>query len=297
MDNLASILDGEERMLRRTPPDDAFFRDYRDYLVKVLGRSPATARSYIGQARRVVTLTGKPVLKVDSDDLIAIMQSQPWAPASKRSMVVAFHSLTAYAQMKGYPTNGIAHLKTPSVPRNKRAPISGADAHRLLLASVTPIQVRVSYLGLYAGLRIEESTNVSEESWLEDRLVIIGKGSKKRTVPVHPELAHRRDHILSKRPASKTSAGVIFGRLRDRLELTDVEGKPATPHSLRRTFATTLYGAQVPWERVQKLLGHDLGVTDRYVWMSDEAMDGDVRKVEYSDGQPVQLTLDLEGEW
>lgn len=294
MDNLSPVLNGEGGLRLRQPSDDEFFAEFRGYLVGVLGRSPATAKGYTGMGRRAAKIMGKPVLKIDSDDLIAVITQKDWKPATKRSLVVAWHSIDKFARMRGYGgRNGISDLQTPSVPRNKKPPISMPNAYRLLAHVETSIQTRVAYLGLYAGLRIEESTNVTDATWLPDRLVIMGKGQKKRSVPVHPELAKARDLILARPPSSKTSAGVIFGRLRDRLDLRDVEGEPATPHSLRRTFATTLYAEGVPWERVQKLLGHDLGVTDDYVQMAFEALDEDVQKVEYRSGEPVQLSLDI----
>lgn len=282
-------------MLRRQPSDEQFFAEYRGYLVDVLGRSPATAKGYIGQARRASALTGKSVLKIHSDDLIALIESQPWKPATKRSLVVAWHSVDRFARMKGYGgRNGIVDLQTPTVPRNKKPPISVPDAHRLLRASVSPIQARVSYLGLFAGMRIAESTAVDENNWLEDRFVVWGKGTKKRIVPVHPELARMREHILSVQPASKTSAGVIFGRLIRRMELRDVEGEYATPHSLRRTFSTVVYSNGGLWERVETLLGHETGVTGgHYVDFQFEALDETVRLAEYPSGEPVQLTLDI----
>ena len=281
--------------LSRVPSDEQFFGEYRDYLVKVLGRSPATAKGYIGMGRQAAARMGKSVLKVDSDDLIVLIESLNWKPASKRALVVAWHSIDRFARMKGYGgRNGIVDLQTPSVPREKKPPISIPDAYRLLKHSTSPIQARVSYLHLYAGMRIAESTDVDETNWLEDRFIVWGKGNKKRIVPVHPELARVRNLILSKPPASKTSAGVIFGRLIRELDIRDVEGEIATPHSLRRTFSTVAYANGGLWELVETLLGHETGVTGgHYVDFQFQALDGTVRKVEYPSGEPVQLRLEI----
>jgi site-specific recombinase XerD len=257
-----------------------------------MGRSPATAKGYIGMGSLAAKRLSKHVLKVTSDDLISLISGESWAPATKRAMVVAYHQIDAFAAMKNYgQRNGISHLKTPKVVHNKAAPIHHSDAHRLLAEARSPIEVRTTYLGLYAGLRVAESTALREENWLGDSLVFLGKGSKKRKVPVHPELAKVREEILGRPPASKTSAGVIFGRLRDRLDLRDTEGKRATPHTLRRTFSSALYGSGATWEIVGTLLGHELGTTDSYVRIGDGLIKEAVGRVEYRDGQPVQLTL------
>lgn len=296
MDNLARPLDGEgDRLLRRSPSDDEFYEEFRGYICGVMGRSPTTAKNYISAAKRASRRLDKSVLKVHSDDLIDLIQHGGWAPATNRSMIVAFHSLDEFAKMRGYGgRNGIAHLKTPKVVHNKKPPIATRDAYRLLMAAETPIQVRTIYLGFYAGCRIAESSAMDESNWLEDTLVFIGKGGKKRTVPIHPELAKVKDKILSRKPSSKTSAGVIFGRLVRRLGILDTEGNIPTPHSMRRTLSTELYKVGAMWEIVQTVLGHELGVTgESYVQIGPEVIDGFMRKVEYRSGEPVQLSLDI----
>lgn len=279
-------------MLQRLVAEAEFFALFGSYLVGVLGRSPATAKGYIGMGKMAAKQLDKHVLRIDSEDLITLISKADWSPATKRAMVVAFHQIDDFAAMKGFgKRNGIAHLKTPKVPRNKRAPLYSRDAFRLLESVETGIQVRTVYLGLFAGTRIAESSSIKEENWQEGTLVFTGKGSKRRSVPVHPELDKVKDTILGNPPASKISAGVIFGRLRDRLDLRDTDGLPATPHTLRRTFATALYETGATWEVVGTLLGHDLGVTDSYVRIGDDTMREHVERVEYLSGEPVQLRL------
>lgn len=282
-------------MFSRVPSDEQFLQEYRAYLVDVLGRSPATYQGYAGMAKQAARLLDKSILKIDSEDLMALIQSMDWKPATKRTLVVAWHSVDRFARMKGYGgRNGIIDLQTPTVPRNKKPPISVPDAYRVLASATSSIQARVTYLALYAGMRIAESTAVNEDNWLEDRFVIWGKGTKKRIVPVHPELEPVKDLILSKQPSSKTSAGVIFGRLSRQLDLRDTEGEIATPHSLRRTFSTTVYANGGLWERVETLLGHETGVTGgHYVEIGFDPLDETVRLAEYPSGEPVQLTLDF----
>ena len=279
-------------MLNRLINEDEFYEEFRTYLVRVLGRRPATAKGYIGMGKLAARRLGKHVLTVDSDDLIEVMGTQGWAPATNRAMVVAYHQLDDFAAMKKYgKRNGIKYLKTPKVPYNKKPPIHPWDAHRLLAQPMSPIVTRVVYLGLYAGCRIEESTNMEWHNWRSDGLYFEGKGGKRRKVPIHPELERVKEIILSRKPASKTSAGVLFGRLRDKLDLRDVEGSRATPHSLRRTFSTALYAVKTPWEVVGTLLGHDIGTTDSYVQIGEDVMREAVEKVEYLGAEGVQLQL------
>lgn len=280
---------------RRRPSDEAFIRDYTAYLVGFLGRSPVTAEDYSGVVRRTARMIGKPILQVDSEDLMSLVDTNGWKPSTNRAMLVAWRSADKFARMKGYAgRNGIAHLQTPSVPKRKEPPMSNAEAYRALSHADTPILKRVVFLGLYAGLRIGESSRLDEKGWLDDKLVIIGKGGRKRVVPAHPELGKVRDEILGNPPASRTSAGGLFTRFRKRHDLRNIEGGPATPHALRRTFATECYGRGGKDKDVETLLGHETGVTfENYVHIYWERFVATVNPVEYTDGKPVQLSFDL----
>ena len=48
----------------------------------VLGRSENTAKGYIGMGKLAAKRLDKHVLKVDSEDLMAIMVETPWAPST-----------------------------------------------------------------------------------------------------------------------------------------------------------------------------------------------------------------------
>jgi hypothetical protein len=64
-------------------------------------------------------------------------------------------------------------------------------ATTLLESARHPVQARLCYFGLYAGCRVSESAAMSPDNAHDDRLSFVGKGQKKREVPLHPELAHQ----------------------------------------------------------------------------------------------------------
>lgn len=186
--------------------------------------------------------------------------------------------------------NGMASLKTPKVARAPLPPMSQSDAKRALANCASPLTYRIAYGGLLAGLRISESAQLSEQTWRDGWLTVIGKGNKKRRVPVHPELEPVRDEILAASPNRRTLE-VTWTRYRDRHELRTVEHTNATTHSLRRTFATTMYDQGVPWEVVARLLGHGEDVTASYAKIADGALQEAVGMVNYHRGEPVQGRL------
>lgn len=268
---------------------------FPSYLVDELGRSRNTAAGYLGAIERAARFLGKPPHKVTADDLRRLLRETNYAPATKRGIVVAFHAYHSFGVVEGaWKMNGISELRTPKVIHEPRAPLSSFDAHRLLMNAISPIQTRIVYLGLYAGLRIQESSGLRERHWKGDCLSItreIAKAGKARKVPVHPELERKRELILSHSP-TKGTAGTMFCKLRKRLELKDTDGNVATPHTLRRTFATKVYDeGRVMWEVVQKLLGHGTDVTSLYARVSWTQMVEAVAPLYFSDGQPCQLSL------
>jgi len=139
---------------------------------------------------------------------------------------------------------------------------------------------------LGAGLRREELTNLTfsdllqqpTKSGMRDVLSVLGKGDKRRSIPISAKLAkHLRDwHRLAGdgyvvRAINKS--GTINGSL-SAIGIHNIVrqygamiGVPALDsHDLRRTYARLGYNAGVPVEQISKLLGHsDVETTMLYL--------------------------------
>jgi integrase len=78
----------------------------------------------------------------------------------------------------------------PKVPRNQPRPL--ADVHLTkLLRSVNRLRTRAMILlAAYAGLRVSEIAAIRGEDldMLDHTITVIGKGDKRRTIPLHPVL-------------------------------------------------------------------------------------------------------------
>jgi integrase/recombinase XerC len=138
-----------------------------------------------------------------------------------------------------------------------------------------------------SGLRIAEATglDVDHLDTARGRVVVWGKGSKQRTVPLSEPAARSLDHWLaSGRDAlvtDVTPAGAVFlnrrGRRltpRDARRILDRRAtEPTHPHALRHTFATHLLDGGADLRVVQELLGHsDVATTQRYTHVSKERL-------------------------
>lgn len=147
---------------------------------------------------------------------------------------------------------------------------------------------------LYAsGLRVSELVGLDlQDVYFEQRtLRVLGKGSKERLVPFHPEAASTLETYLSHRGRqlslkSLPPTAAVFINLRGgRLTATSVrnllqkavEGAALrariSPHALRHSFASHLLARGMDLRAIQELLGHaSLSTTQRYTHLDLEQL-------------------------
>lgn len=298
LDSKSSSGDGGREMLlqRRGASDEEVQRDFSDYLLLEEGRSDQTVRGYCQQQRAVAKMLSKRIVDVSPTDVrYEVKRDQNCAPSTRQLRITSYRQLHMWALLDEKPWANPAMLgvKTPPTPKRRpKPPISLFDARKMLANCQNPNEYRVVYLGLYAGLRVCESARLCEANVRRDRLVFIGKGNKEREVPIHPELAKALPSFIHQIPKSK---GVLMDRMtkmRDRLMVFDLKGKPATTHSLRRTFADFLYDKlSVEREVVRMILGHGEEVTDLYAPVRFPKMVAAMGPLDYDMGTPIQLSL------
>lgn len=138
-----------------------------------------------------------------------------------------------------------------------------------------------------SGLRVSEvcAIRAGDIDWERRRLVVNGKGSKQRIVPLSEPATTALAEWLSdgwSEMADPSSAGdAVFVNLsgrqlttQDVRRLVDRRASVQTnPHALRHTFATHLLDGGADLRQVQELLGHsDLGSTQIYTHVSRERL-------------------------
>lgn len=135
-----------------------------------------------------------------------------------------------------------------------------------------------------SGLRVSEliDLRISRINFEEGYMLIEGKGSKERVVPVSPramELAglwlrqrtllniadDASDILFLNRRGKKLTRVMIFYIIRDLAERAGIKRK-ISPHTLRHSFATHLLEGGANLRSIQELLGHEsLTTTELYV--------------------------------
>jgi site-specific recombinase XerD len=135
---------------------------------------------------------------------------------------------------------------------------------------------------LATGLRRSEAANllVQDLDLGSRSLVVLGKGNKQRRVFFPPLVAEALTEYISRRPTStsdklfltQTGQGLthwsVYQIVKKSLENSGFAG---STHTLRRTYATSLYKAGMDIYKLQKLMGHNsIQTTTGYVQMCDE---------------------------
>jgi site-specific recombinase XerD len=279
-------------MPRRTDPRrtgfDAAVAAFLDYLTAYRGCSPHTVKAY---ARDVRAFRGhltdhSPTVKhprgVQREMVIQFALSlREDAPRTIRRKLTAVSSFYGFLQDTGQATHNPARgLPLPKVAQVLPVSLSEEQARRLLKAAHTPWHRALVALLLFAGLRRTEAAAITlaDLDLEQGQLLVRGKGSKQRVVPlaspvveaIQEYLVCRQTtdsvHLFVSRSEGRPIAGRVVNRMLTRvLRGAGLEGS-ATPHALRRTFATHLVRQGVDVRTVQELLGHaDLQTTARYL--------------------------------
>lgn len=178
-------------------------------------------------------------------------------------------------------------VRSPRPPRQLPRPLAEDEA-RDSLKSIQELQEEpwqaardLALLTLLygCGLRLGEALALNiGDAPKGDTMLITGKGSKQRLVPVLPLVQEAVELYLAQRPydrgldqplfvgarGKRLNPGVVQRQMR---RLRALLGLPetATPHALRHSFATHLLARGGDLRTIQELLGHtSLAATQRY---------------------------------
>ncbi len=203
------------------------------------------------------------------------------APLSVRRKLACLSSFFGFLQDMGYVQgNPARRLPLPKVEQLVPVTLSQEEAQQLVAAAERPWTKCLVILLLTTGMRRSEAVAITLEDIDLDngQLLVHGKGSKERTVPLTQEAIGAIRHYLKHR--KKTNCQRLFvsqtgesiqGRIVNRIltrvvKKAGLEGRGITPHTLRHTFATHLIRNGTDIRTVQELLGHsDIQTTARYL--------------------------------
>ncbi|MAI08232.1 MAG: recombinase XerC [Magnetococcales bacterium] len=170
------------------------------------------------------------------------------------------------------PPKAISPKEVIDVLTKLRPPKEGAN-----MASKRNYALVLSMYGL--GVRISEALSLNVKDAFADRIIILGKGGKERSLPVPKPVRSALEELAKERGIEKgdealfvnaryserltaRAAQIIIKNIRQELGLPE----HLTPHTLRHCFATHLLENGADIRTLQELLGHSsLSATERYL--------------------------------
>lgn len=287
-----------------TPPE-RLTSQYADYLRLERGLSPLTLQAYtddVGRWLRYAVDTGdlkehtdlhtslSATLKAAVKDVPAYLAELTDIGLSPRSVaraLSAIKSLCKYLLMEHYiDDNPVEMIESPRQDRHLPDLLSLEEIDRLIAAidcsKNEAVRNRAIIETLYgSGLRVSELTDLRLSRFDPERMYLIveGKGSKQRIVPVSPIAAEaiaqylpmrapqpgHEDILFLNRRGRALTRQMIFTILRQLAEAAGID-KAISPHTLRHSFATHLLEGGANLRAIQELLGHEsIATTEVYL--------------------------------
>lgn len=279
-----------------TPVADALLpatsTDYRalfeQYLIHRRQVESSTAYDYLRGLDRIERETGVPPHLLSALVLEDFLASDEIGWSAKNLSLVAARLFHTWGARRGYwkLDPEIPELRLRRQRGRETQPLTLPEAQRVLGLARSPIERRLVYLGLWAGLRLIEITSLQPSWWVvgvggAEELRVLGKGSYRRVIPVHVRLAERRAEVL----AGAAERRRLMKAMRRLQELSGIEH--LSTRTLRRTFAERLSRAGVERDVIGALLGHAVTsvTTGHYAPVRWKEQQKAIEQLDYGTGQ------------
>lgn len=298
----------------------SFLRDFMTYMEVILGRTEKTVNNYYVDIRmflRYMLVRNGQASMDDFDtipidifdikllqnvalhdlyDFLAYTSSERFNNANSRARKIsALRSFFKYLNTKAklIPNNPAAELDSPKKPKQLPKYLTLTES-RMLLDAVSGQYALRNYaiitIFLNCGLRLSELVNINLTDIRGDKLTVIGKGNKERTIYLNAACIKAIDaYVKKERPTAGIKPphqnALFISRHMQRMEVSTVEKlvkryikaagldeKKYSVHKLRHTAATLMYQhGHVDVRVLQEILGHEeLSTTQIYTHLDNE---------------------------
>ncbi|MGN0227028.1 MAG: tyrosine recombinase [Paludibacteraceae bacterium] len=282
-------------MAKEIKPDTELLREYHTWLRLERGYSPNTIEGYemdLDKLRAYAKENGLDMVKMEYEQLEAFIFDAfktVRSEATQARILAGIHSWFRFLLYKDYIEQDPSELiEGPRKSKHLPTVLTVEEINRMMaaidLSSNEGHRNRAMMEMLYgSGLRVSELVGLQlSHIYLDEHYMLIqGKGSKQRLVPISPVAEEWFGYWIQERsawplkPESKDIAFVNrYGRPMTRAmvftivrQLCTNAGitKTVSPHTLRHSFATHLLQNGADLRVIQQLLGHeDLATTEIY---------------------------------
>lgn len=286
--------------------------DFLNYFSTIKNRSKTTIKAYetdltlflkfIAERKMynsdIKNVDLKILSSVTLEDLYAYLayltnerSNSPTARARKVASLKSFYNYLCN-KIKLINNNPTLELETPKLGIRQPVYLTLDESKELLDAVDGDFKERdyaILTLFLNCGLRLSELANINIDDIKDDKLTVIGKGNKQRTVYLNEACVNAINNYLKVRPKEnlKDKKALFLSKRLQRISIKTIQylvkkylkkanltDKKYSTHKLRHTAATLMYKyGKVDIRTLQKLLGHsNISTTQIYTHVDDSEL-------------------------
>lgn len=282
---------------------------FLDMMAAEKGASQNTVAAYRRDITQFLEFFKKDCALADDDNIAAFVRELSAKGMAVKTVARKLSALKEFYKFlfseNEIKTNPAASVSAPKLDKSLPKFLTAKEIKHLLEVAdeqkdFAHIRLKTMLILMYAcGLRVSELVGLPENclSFEKKQILIFGKGSKERMLPV-AETALKavadylpwRERYLSGRkslwmfPSHTAMAGHItrdnfFKNLKNLAVKAGISPSKISPHVLRHSFATHLLNKKVDLRSVQKLLGHeDISTTEIYTHIVSDQLIETVQK-------------------
>lgn len=291
-------------MRRRALKEIQAIKRFKRFLQIEKGLSPNSIYSYTYDLKKFCDFLSKDekdILSATSDDIVRFLKFEKTKKHNSsrtlaRSLAAIRQFYNFIADTNGNIENPTVKIETPLIEKTLPDFLTIAEVEKLLGSisetDIYELRDKSIFELLYScGLRISEAVEltISDVDFENKFIVVKGKGSKERIVPIGSEairllskyIKESRPQIIGNRvsiflfiskKALKLNRKSVWRLLKGYVERTDIT-KNITPHTLRHSYATHLIENGADLRSVQELLGHvDISTTQVYTHLAKKKL-------------------------
>lgn len=275
---------------------EILLRDFGAYLVLERGLSRNTLTGYttdVGHLLEYLGDRGITVVAVERGDLhnfLATLYEMGISPRSQARVIAGIRSFFKYLRLEGVIDHDPSALIESPRPGRHLPDVLSVEEIDAMISMIpegkdeTLRNTAIIELLYGSGLRVSELTEarISRLHLDEGFILVEGKGSKQRLVPLSPTAVDLLNRYLQERALKKIkpeasdtifisrqgrgmSRVMVFYVIRDLAAMAGIT-KKVSPHTLRHSFATHLLEGGASLRVIQELLGHEsISTTEIYI--------------------------------
>lgn len=270
--------------------DNCWKKDLDDYCIsKTLeGKSSLTVERYKYELSRILSYLNKPIKDIDSNDISNYLRMYKTIRKVKnqtlKNVRAVFSSFFAWLRDRGRITKNPMVLVEDIKVEKRIKTIYSDEERELLLRNCNCLRDKAIMEFLYStAVRVSElvSLNISDIRFSTKDLVVLGKGSKERTVYLNDRANMYLKEYLNSRTDDNPALFVSLRKPNNRLSKEGVEymirktgikaniGR-AYPHKWRGTSITNAMNRGMPIQEAAIMAGHAKTETIMMYWTPDQ---------------------------